>query len=331
MNKSRVLELDAMRGLAALAVVFYHYLYHYNNIYGHEGLSVDWARGGKYGVQLFFMISGYVIYWSLENVKSPIDFLVSRFSRLYPTFWFAAFLTFTIVWFWGLPGREIPLNQAIMNVLMFHQYLWVKNIDGVYWTLTIELTFYFWIFTIFVFRGLKYTEILFIPLIGITLLESVGKIELPFLYKTLFMVGHIQYFLAGICMYKLINDQKCWRLISILFLCLVTTYISSGFKILAITIFFFIAFYFAVSTGVALLRQRFFVFFGAISYPLYLLHQNIGFVIINEAYKYNVKPLYSIAMAVSISIILAYVTMRFVERPSVSFIRLIYKNIPPKK
>lgn len=330
MNKSRVLELDAMRGLAALSVVFYHYFYHYNNIYGHEGLLVDWAQEGKYGVQLFFMISGYVIYWSLENVKSPIDFLVSRFSRLYPTFWFAAFFTFTIVWFCGLPGREVPVNQAILNSLMFHQYLWVNNIDGVYWTLTIELTFYFWIFTMFVLRGLKYAEILFIPFIGVTLLESFGKTELSFLYNKFFMVGHIQYFLAGICMYKIINEKKCWHLILILFLCLFTTYLYSGTKILAVTSFFFLAFYSAVSAGFSLLRQRLFVFFGAISYPLYLLHQNIGFVIINAGYKYNVKPLYSIAMAVFISILLAYITMRFVERPSVLFIRHYYKKIKPK-
>lgn len=113
-SSSRLLELDALRGLAALAVVLYHYFYRYNELYGHHGnFAVDWTYFGKLGVELFFMVSGFVIFMSLNRVNRPVDFLVSRFSRLYPTYWCALILTFTVVSIWGLPGREISTGHAI--------------------------------------------------------------------------------------------------------------------------------------------------------------------------------------------------------------------------
>lgn len=146
MNSERLFELDALRGIAAFAVVIFHYFFRYNQIYGHENLAVDWSYLGHYGVHLFFMVSGFVIFWTLDKTERPLDFLVSRFSRLYPAYWVAVLITFFVVFTFGLSGRDVPINSAIANILMFHEYLKIPHVDGVYWTLTVELTFYFWVF-----------------------------------------------------------------------------------------------------------------------------------------------------------------------------------------
>lgn len=327
MEKNRLLELDAIRGIAALAVVIYHYFYRYNEIYGHEYLSVEWTTLGKYGVQLFFMVSGFVIYLTLNRVEKPLDFLVSRFSRLYPTFWFSAILTFSVVFIWGLPGREVSLYDAIMNLFMFHQYFGVKHIDGVYWTLTIELTFYFWIFSFFVAGILKYTEYLFSPVVLISILESRGFIEISGLWNEIFILQYLSYFLAGICFYKIIYGLESKLTYAILFLCLVSTYILFSKTVFMISALFYLFFYLAILGRLNFLTIKPLVFLGGISYSLYLLHQNIGYVIINELYTSGINPIVSISVAVCISITLAYLTTKYVERPSLVAIRTAYHKI----
>jgi len=83
----RLAQLDALRGVAALLVVGFHYTTRFDQLYGHAGeplLSLPW---GHYGVNLFFMISGFVIFMTLERTQRATDFVVSRFSRLYPAYW----------------------------------------------------------------------------------------------------------------------------------------------------------------------------------------------------------------------------------------------------
>ena len=95
LNKKIIYELDGLRGVAALAVVFYHYTTRFSIKFNSDIISnVINFKYGHYGVQLFFVISGFVIFMSIEKVKSPFEFLYKRFVRLYPTFWMSLFLTF---------------------------------------------------------------------------------------------------------------------------------------------------------------------------------------------------------------------------------------------
>jgi peptidoglycan/LPS O-acetylase OafA/YrhL len=325
MQKNRLLELDAIRGLAALAVVMYHYFYRYNGIYGHGDLAVDWTYEGQYGVQLFFMVSGFVIYWTLNKVDKPMDFIVSRFSRLYPAFWAAAILTFTIIYIFDLPGREIGFKKAALNALMFHEYFNIKHIDGVYWTLTVELTFYFWIFTFYLSGLLKYAEYLLSPIILISILQSQNIIELPWLLNKLLLVNYVSFFIAGICFYKIANlISNRWTLL-VLGFCLVSTIFVYSVNVFILSSMFYIFFHLATSGRLKFLSIKPLIFLGGISYSLYLLHQNIGYVIINEFYNHELNPIIGIFFATCFSIALASIITTYIERPSLIFIRTIYK------
>ena len=145
----RYTELDALRGIAALMVVFFHYSVRYGQIYGYPVDTVFHFNIGQYGVQLFFIISGFVIFLTLDKTSFAVDFLVSRFSRLYPAYWIAITLTFLIVTIFSLPGREVSIKIAIINLTMFQKWLGVADVDGVYWTLAVELSFYFIMFLLF--------------------------------------------------------------------------------------------------------------------------------------------------------------------------------------
>ena len=88
-DKVRFYELDLLRFFAAMAVVLYHYLFR-----GQQGDYIpvrftnleDYAQYGYLGVNLFFMISGFVISLSAES-RTARQFVISRVVRLYPAFW----------------------------------------------------------------------------------------------------------------------------------------------------------------------------------------------------------------------------------------------------
>src|ERR1051325_9102674 len=141
----RIRGLDALRGIAAMGVVLFHYCPCYAIDFGHpRPLRWTFSLGG-YGVPLFFMISGFVILMTLDRSRSTFDFAVARFARLYPTFWTCVILTFVGVRTFALPNgiRGLPLAESAWNLTMMPKFAhWAREIDTVYWTLEVELFFY---------------------------------------------------------------------------------------------------------------------------------------------------------------------------------------------
>lgn len=326
MNSQRILELDALRGIAALSVVIYHYFYRYDEIYGHQGITLAWSGFGQYGVHLFFMVSGFVIFWSLNNVQRPLDFLVSRFSRLYPAYWAAVIVTFITIYSFGLPGREVSIENVALNFLMFHEYLKVPHVDGVYWTLTIELTFYFWIFLLFLSSQLNKVVGIFSVLVLVSVCHTLGIVTIPSPIYKLFILHQISLFLAGICFYKLASGSRNAIDIAAIILSLLSTIVTHSFEAFFVFSCFYIVFYLAVQGHLKMLSVRPLIFLGGISYSLYLLHQNIGYVIINKAYDLQLNPFVGTFGALAVVITLATLFMKFIEKPALKAIRGAYKQ-----
>jgi peptidoglycan/LPS O-acetylase OafA/YrhL len=138
---SRILVLDSFRGLAAVSVMLFHFTFLYNSIY--NNLSIDFTfKYGFYGVQLFFMISGFVIFMSLNKVTSIKDFFYKRFIRLYPTYWICLIMTTLFIVLFPLHLYSVTLKQFLGNLTMVQGLLKIDNIDGSYWSLLPELMFY---------------------------------------------------------------------------------------------------------------------------------------------------------------------------------------------
>jgi peptidoglycan/LPS O-acetylase OafA/YrhL len=134
----RLAYLDAMRGIAALMVVFTHL---YVPIIGHFWVFDYLIDPGKLGVLWFFMISGVVIPYSLKPVPEGAQrFLISRFMRLYPAYWLSMLLFVSMLQLTGGPLPSWP--QIVANLTMVQAALGFDDVMGLYWTLFIEVVFY---------------------------------------------------------------------------------------------------------------------------------------------------------------------------------------------
>ena len=146
---SRLRALDALRFAAALAVVLFHYTGRDNASWAESVRTVfptlsRFTIYGGFGPYLFFMISGFVVLMSAWGRSVP-SFIASRVSRIYPAYWLAVIVTATVVvhntqlvpvW------DRVTLPSVALNLTMFQHAFGVADVDGVYWTLFVELKFY---------------------------------------------------------------------------------------------------------------------------------------------------------------------------------------------
>ena len=138
----RYRELDALRGIAAMAVVISHLTGNFDLFFPeYPPLGVSFAYGGL-GVQLFFMISGYVILMTARRYGDPSEFSRARAVRLYPTYWASLTLTVAVVFALGFEQLYRPWGEIAVNYTMLQSFVAVRDFDGAYWSLARELVFY---------------------------------------------------------------------------------------------------------------------------------------------------------------------------------------------
>jgi len=327
MNVNRVKELDGLRGLAAFGVVLYHFVYHYNRVYGHSFTVYELFSYGFYGVHLFFMISGFVIYWTISSVNSPFQFIWSRFTRLYPTFWCAVLITFLFVTIVGNTKQEVDILTFFANLTMVHEYFGFKHVDGAYWTLTLELAFYFWVLMIFSFGFIKKIEMILViwVIIGAILTAPFLNIDVNNVAKKFFLLQYIELFAAGVCFYKFKQGSHTMHTKVLFIFTLIAIYIENSIQTAVGLSVFYIVFFFIIKEKLTVFSNKYLLYLGSISYSLYLIHQNIGYTIINKAYYYQYNPYLAIIFAILFSLFLAHYINKIVEKPSLKYLRSIYK------
>ena len=152
-NKHRIQILDGLRMLAILMVMIFHFYARYQGIYYSYNFKIPgFFIHGRLGVQLFFVISGFVITLTLAKSKTFFEFLLKRFIRLLPGMVICATLTFLFFWMFD-KNDLIPTCKDIYNLLISYTFIspFLVNlifksdlayIDGSYWTIWTELQFY---------------------------------------------------------------------------------------------------------------------------------------------------------------------------------------------
>ncbi|GAB3001837.1 acyltransferase family protein [Psychrosphaera aestuarii] len=326
MNTSRLKELDGLRGIAAMAVVIYHYLYHYNRLFGHDFYVSELFSYGFYGVQLFFIISGFVIFWSIGRVSNVREFVVSRFSRLYPTFWCAVIITFIVTSLSNVEFLQLNFTTFLANLTMIHEYFRFQHVDGAYWTLTLEMAFYVWMVAIFKLNYLSKIENIFIPWVIIAALIALFDLPIHNALKKLFIIDYIEFFAAGIVFFKIMQSSYTKKTVALLVLCVISLYIKNSIQTAIGLSGFFLMFFAIIKGRLPIFRINFLTYLGAISYSLYLVHQSIGYVIINYGYQHGIPPQLSISAALIVSLLLAHNIMIYVEKPALKYIRQNWKS-----
>ena len=322
--KIRYSELDAIRGIAAIFVVLYHYTVQYGAIFGFTVAPFFRFEFGKYGVELFFIVSGFVIFLTLNKTTNPYDFIVSRFSRLYPAYWAAVILTFTVATMAALPNYGISLKNAFINLSMLQKFVHVPPVDGVYWTLVIELSFYIVMFIFFLTKQLKnITAIallwLFI-IISLNFIEQSLGIHLPSFVRFILMLTYGNLFIAGIMFYKIMHEKNLIHYL-ILLIALLTEYYLRGAVVWHV-LFYYVLFFLFTSQNLKFLAMKPLVYLGTISYSLYLIHQNIGYVVIQWLESHDmINAVSAVLVPLVIVVIIAILMQKYIEKPALIFIR----------
>ena len=351
-KNNRIYQIDLFRFVAALSVVLYHYLF---RGWAADNMSdVNFSEIGHFfqygylGVHLFFIITGFVILLSIKH-KSISKFIISRLSRLYPIYWICLILTFSMIILYGAPRFSTDLNQFLYNLSMFQNYLGVKSIDGVYWTLFIEMKFYIFIIGMYlIFNKIIELKIDYLLIFWLAL----SLLYLPFNELFLFRILNYflilkwsSYFIAGMTFYQIYKNGlsiKYWVILAISFaMSLYYAFLEMKFLeikfntsysplIVGAIIFIFYSIMFLVTTDkMKKINSPKLIQLGMLTYPLYLIHQYIGYIILNNFGSYLNKYLL-VFITVLIMISISFVLSKFYEPIVSSFFRKNLEKLTKK-
>lgn len=325
----RLQLLDYARLLAALSVLTFHYLY--NGIrngkiaegHYHDGLSAV-AQYGYLGVELFFMISGYVIFFSAAR-STASSFAIARCVRLYPAFWAAVLLTSLAAHMWGGAAMTVTFPQVLANLTMLPAVFGQPFVDGVYWTLAYELQFYALVAGLLA-AGLrpKLEKLAIAWPLAILAVTCAGQNTLPFLS------GPYLFFASGAVLAvarRAITPIVALSLAISLVLCVLNAVGDAVGRptpegmayhpaIVAAIICLLFGFFLVLNTPWASqLQLKGSVWAGALSYPLYLVHAHIGYMLISRMQE-HVPVAVAYAATVMAAVAMAFALHFAVERPS---------------
>lgn len=303
-NKKRVYQLDVLRFIAALSVVFYHYTFR-GSMSGivssvrFEELN-ELFKYGYLGVDLFFLISGFVITLSIKS-RSIQDFVLSRISRLYPAYWLGVIFTSVILYALDYSEFSFTISDVLVNLTMFQNYIDVVSVDGVYWSLFIEMKFYIFIIGAYLIANriktisLDYWMYSWL-ILALLFVFAPNSRTFTFLNQLLILEWS-SYFIAGMTLYQIYASRitLAYAFTLCITLCLslyhalariqyLEAQFSTSFSpwyIASIVVAIYGVLLLIVYGKLQFLNTSKSITVGLLTYPLYLLHQNIGFSIFN--------------------------------------------------
>ena len=336
MIKRRLNELDLLRFLAAMAVVFFHYAF---RGYAKGDMSempypllAEPAKYGYLGVELFFMISGFVILMtaSSNNLKA---FFISRVVRLCPAFWVCCTLTFLITLAIGQPRYSATVYQYLINMTFLSDLTGVLPIDGVYWSLFVEIQFYLMISIVLGLRKIEKIETCLVLWLMISATAEILGFEK---LRSILITDYAAYFTAGATFYlvwaKGFTKTRVALLAGALALACYTAIAWAqllepkystqydSLIVCSIIVVFFAAFFLIATNRTGTVGTLNWTVLGALTYPLYLLHQMIGFMIFNIAYP-AVNPHLVLWGTLALMISTSYIIHKDIEVPFASLLK----------
>jgi peptidoglycan/LPS O-acetylase OafA/YrhL len=322
---SRISVIEALRALACISVALFHFC---NQLYSSGAHLV--ADYGWLGVDVFFVISGFVIPLSLYGGGYKLRdfplFLLRRLIRLEPAYLIS--IAAVVVLHYassaapGFKGEDpnylFPqLVSHLFYIVPLTKYAWV---NPVYWSLAYEFVFYIMVgltFSYLIKRSVAVTVVLAYSALGVSFA----------LYNML--DGRIIEFLIGALLMRLAivdveNIQtRAWlacNLVLVVFIGGIATGIAVSLAVCAILFLRPVEF------------PRWAVYLGSMSYSLYLIHVPIGGRVVNLAKRFGEGPLYEfviVVLALSVSMIVAMLLHRFAEMPAMVASRRIHRQAIP--
>jgi peptidoglycan/LPS O-acetylase OafA/YrhL len=329
-NNTRFYEIDFLRFVAAVAVVLFHYLFRGFAEGGYSPISFapfdQYAQYGYLGVNLFFMISGFVIL--LTAMKRDVtQFVISRIVRLYPAFWAGVTFTALMTVYFGGDIFYVSLPQYLSNLSMIDGYLGVEPIDGVYWTLLVEIKFYALIFAILLIKKIKNIEWFLVAWLAISLLSIV--MPLPKIIGFLLFPEWASYFISGALFFLIkMKGAKARYMVLLAISFGLSLYYASEEVVelshfysinfntlipLSVISLFYLIFVLIIANKLTFFRATWVIKVGALTYPLYLIHQNVGFMLFT-AYNGVMNKYALLIMVLAFVLLIAWLIHQLIEK-----------------
>lgn len=320
---NRIKILDGFRAIAIIAVMLFHYFssYLYVDQYYPYKFRYNYFGYGYLGVEFFFIISGFVISYTLLQTNSIAEFWKKRWIRLFPSMLIASIIIFLVFLF--VNDKTIfPQSQKALNFLpglifgnpelfnsifkLFSINLKVDYLNGSFWSLWPEIQFYF-LASIIYFINRKNFLVNYLICAGIIigtewLFKNIGGSNIfhfnangSYLdnYKMWISNGfnlptYLIHFTIGVLFFQLYSDRQNKKPTSLFVKIMVALFaiyfIKSGIQNEVRLVFFCMLLLFSLfiylPSALRFLENKIIVTIGVASYFIYLIHENIGLMLI---------------------------------------------------
>lgn len=333
---ARFEEIDFLRFLAAMSVVLFHFCFRHWNLDGSGalefGLVSRVSQYGYLGVDVFFLISGFVISYS-ASAQSVRSFARSRAARLFPAYWFAAVVIYAFASWWPVPNYTVSPFDLAFNLSMLQGYFDRPNVSTVFWTLVIELNFYLIIGAVIGVGAMRH--LLWLLWGWILVAVASTYLVLPRWFNFVLITDWAHYFIAGAgCFLIRLHGPSPARL-ALVAVCFVVAVRRANWYMLlkerltgvdhdlSVVVAVLLT-AFAIFLVMALVDRRIgfgkLAALGILTYPLYLIHSTIGHALI-DAWHPVVGLGASVILVILLMLFVAYAIHRWVERPGSALIK----------
>lgn len=317
-HPGRLTELDALRGVGALCVMLFHYTTRFHQLFPQAPHVAVHFPEGDYWVLLFFTISGFSIFFTLDRIGGVADFAVNRFARLYPAYLVAMAITLAVEYgAQSVQAKTLLVGpMAILaNLTMLQGFVFLPSVDGVYWTLSVEIAFYLCMIAIWRTVGGRRIELVMLGWLALRSLYGVWP-DMPERIIMVTVLRYIPFFMIGVLAYRVwsgqrsIGQQSPYALLALLSVATMESLDVLLWGGLMIALFTAL-----IHDRLGFLRRGPLPWLGGISYSFYLVHQHVGFVVLIEMGEAGYAPWIGFVTAVSVALVLGTAINRLVERP----------------
>lgn len=328
--------IDYIRACMAILIMLYHYTTRYGEMVGNiQPYSFRISNGGTVGVAVFFIISAmFVLKKSYETNFNLLQFMKRKFLRLYPAYFVCMTITFIALTVFPVEGLTVGFKSYLLNLTLIQRFIGAAAVDGAHWYIAFLLVFYFWI-GMFCLLKLQYKKSIYIvwlflsTVFSSTFWSNIGvpniinlnsKIEA--LLNIVFLGQYSSYVIIGVMLFLVANHLgKKSSCIAIMVVCFIRNIFFIGlvntFIIFALFLLVIVFYTDTIKIGKIGLLE----FLASISYPLYLIHQNVGYLIINRLEQHGFLSELYLVVPIAVSIAIAAVVTYGVEKPIQKWIK----------
>ncbi|MFC7886851.1 acyltransferase family protein [Streptomyces sp. NPDC057376] len=334
----RLRALDGLRLVAALMVAAYHYGGRGGDVTAAWGTSPEFQfptlhalfAYGCLGVQVFFVISGFVICMSGWG-RSLRSFFASRASRLLPAYWVAVALVTAVFALPAVAYAAVSPSEGLVNLTLLQQPLGADRVLGVDWTLWVEIRFYALFALCVVLPGASRQRVILFCACW-TLAAAITQAADEPLLDLVLMPEHAPFFIGGIGLYLVYRNRRdayAWGIVAVSWLTGQHAAVQSLWhppspdafsNRTAFGIVLVVTLGFALVAVIALgwlnwADWRWLTVAGALTYPFYLVHEHLGWVVIEVLHQDLGIPSYAtFLLTVAAMLVLAWLLNRYVEK-----------------